>query len=347
MIVGRRWLVWLGAVVGVLLVFVATVLVIDAARGDVIADGVRVGSVDVGGLGREDAREVLQAKLEGAVPQEVRATYRGESFVLSPEAAQAQLDLEGSVDAALAFGRRDSNPFSRVLGGHDGSGTVSPRISASRDGVGQFVARVATAVDRRARDADIDWRDGKLQRTPARSGVVTRRSELAEAILERMSSPAAERDVEVPVKVIERPDRTLADLARRYPRVIAVERDAKRLRLYKDLKLERKYPIAVGQAGLETKAGRYEVQDKQVNPAWHVPNSAWAGELAGQTIPPGDPDNPLKARWIGFFDGQGIHGTDDIASLGQSASHGCIRMSIKDVKQLYDEVKEGTPLFVQ
>ena len=58
-------------------------------------------------------------------------------------------------------------------------------------------------------------------------------------------------------------------------------------------------------------------------------------------------DNPLKARWMGFFDGQGIHGTDQISSLGESASHGCIRTSIKDVKQLYDEVKEGTAVFVQ
>ncbi|MDQ3870434.1 MAG: L,D-transpeptidase/peptidoglycan binding protein [Chloroflexota bacterium] len=344
---GRRWLLWLGAVVGALLVFIAAVLVVDAARSDVIADGVRIGSVDVGGLDREEARELLQRKLGDAVPKEVRATYKRDSFLLTPGEARAALDPDGSVDAALSFGRRDSNPFSRVLGGHDGSGTVMPRISFSRGAVAQFVARVGEAVDRSARDADIDWHDGKLYRRPARNGVATRRGELTEAILERMSSPAAERDVEVPVKLIERPDRTLTDLARRYPRVIAIDRDSKRLRLYKNLKLEHKYAIAVGQSGLETKAGRYEVQDKQVNPAWHVPNSAWAGELAGQTIPPGDPDNPLKARWIGFFDGQGIHGTDEIASLGESASHGCIRMSIKDVKELYGEVKEGTPVFVQ
>ena len=75
--------------------------------------------------------------------------------------------------------------------------------------------------------------------------------------------------------------------------------------------------------------------------------SDWAGELAGRTIPPGDPDNPLKARWMGLFDGQGIHGTEQISSLGARASHGCIRMSIKDVKQLYGQVKEGTPVFVQ
>ena len=47
------------------------------------------------------------------------------------------------------------------------------------------------------------------------------------------------------------------------------------------------YTIAVGRQGLETPAGEYTVQDKQINPSWHVPNSSWAGKLAGQVIPPG------------------------------------------------------------
>ena len=71
--------------------------------------------------------------------------------------------------------------------------------------------------------------------------------------------------------------------------------------------MQKSYPIAVGQQGLETPAGLYHVTDKQVNPYWHVPNSAWAGSLAGQVIPPG-PSNPLQARWIGIADGAGIHG---------------------------------------
>ncbi len=115
---------------------------------------------------------------------------------------------------------------------------------------------MAEEVDRGARDADIDWHDGKLHRTPAQNRVETRRSELVATVLKRMSNPAADRDIDVPVKLIERPDRTLADLARRYPTVIAIERDAKRVRLYKNLELEQDYLIAVGQAGLETKAGR-------------------------------------------------------------------------------------------
>ena len=79
-----------------------------------------------------------------------------------------------------------------------------------------------------------------------------------------------------------------------------------------------------------------------MNPTWNVPNSAWAGDLAGKSIPPG-PDNPLKARWMGIFDGAGIHGTDETYSLGSAASHGCLRMAVPDVIELYDQVPVGSP----
>src|SRR5437588_9818175 len=113
-----------------------------------------------------------------------------------------------------------------------------------------------------------------------------------------------------------------------------------------DYKRGKTYIIAVGQKGLETPAGVYEINDKQIDPSWHVPNSPWAGALAGRIIPPG-PDDPLKARWMGFVDGAGIHGTDDLAWLGTAASHGCIRMSIPDVINLSDQTPLGAPVFVQ
>jgi lipoprotein-anchoring transpeptidase ErfK/SrfK len=99
-------------------------------------------------------------------------------------------------------------------------------------------------------------------------------------------------------------------------------------------------------AGLETPAGLYRIQNKQVDPAWHVPHSAWAGSLQGQTIPGGAPDNPLKARWLGVYDGVGIHGTSEDWSIGSRASHGCIRMHVSDVIDLFDRVPVGTPVLI-
>ena len=49
---------------------------------------------------------------------------------------------------------------------------------------------------------------------------------------------------------------------------------------------------------------------------------------------------------MGIFDGAGIHGTDETYSLGTAASHGCVRMAIPDVIDLYDRVEVGTPIYI-
>jgi lipoprotein-anchoring transpeptidase ErfK/SrfK len=328
-----------------ILIFVIAIFIIDSSGKDEIADGVRIGTVDVGAMDREEARSLVQRKLARSVDKPITATFGKQRFVLHPDGVQARLDAAASVDAAVDRSRA-GDPFSRVLGGNDAGGTVTPRVAYSRRALRAFVARIAGRVDRQARDADIEWRDGKLDRTRARNGVEVLRPRLVSKLVGVMASPSG-RSVDVPVKLTERPDRTFADLAKRYPTVIAVDRDSTTLRLYKHLKLDKRYKIAVGKAGTDTAAGRYKIVEKTVDPAWHAPNKAWAGDLAGKTIPANDPRNPLEARWMGFYDGQGIHGTSDIASLGSAASHGCIRMSVPAVKELYSEVKIGTPLFLQ
>ena len=65
---------------------------------------------------------------------------------------------------------------------------------------------------------------------------------------------------------------------------------------------------------------------RQVNPSWHVPNSDWAGALAGQVIPGGSPrTRSRRAGWASTTAPASTGPTDD-GSLGTAASHGCIRM---------------------
>ncbi len=138
----------------------------------------------------------------------------------------------------------------------------------------------------------------------------------------------------------------MTELAKKYPVILVADRPDFQLKLYKNLRLVHTYTVAVGAVGFDTPAGLYHIQNKAVDPAWTVPHSAWAGDLAGQVIPGGTPENPLKARWLGIFDGAGIHGTDETYSLGQAASHGCIRMAIPDVIDLYPQVPVGTPIYI-
>ena len=138
---------------------------------------------------------------------------------------------------------------------------------------------------------------------------------------------------------------TGSEVAAEYPTYLTLDRASYTLRLWEDLKLAKTYTVAVGQEGLETPEGLYAIQEMAENPTWNVPESDWAGSLAGQSIPPG-PSNPIKARWMGIYEGAGIHGTEETYSLGTAASHGCVRMSIPDVEELYDRVEVGTPIYI-
>ncbi len=127
---------------------------------------------------------------------------------------------------------------------------------------------------------------------------------------------------------------------------VTVSRSGRTARLFERGELVRSYRVAVGEPKYPTPIGRFSVQTKQVDPPWNVPNSDWAGELAGTTVPGGAPNNPLKARWIGFNGSVGFHGTSSVSSLGTAASHGCVRMSEGDVIDLYERVRVGTPVLV-
>jgi lipoprotein-anchoring transpeptidase ErfK/SrfK len=126
--------------------------------------------------------------------------------------------------------------------------------------------------------------------------------------------------------------------------VIVIHRGANRLYLYDGMKPWRTFTVATGQAIYPTPLGRFDIVVKWKDPWWYPPDSPWA--KGAKPIPPG-PGNPLGTRWMGLSSpGVGIHGTPDPASLGYSASHGCIRMYIPYAEWLFDHVDVGTPVFI-
>ncbi|MCY7276275.1 MAG: L,D-transpeptidase [Phormidesmis sp. CAN_BIN44] len=99
------------------------------------------------------------------------------------------------------------------------------------------------------------------------------------------------------------------------------------------------YPIAVGRPGWETPTGNFRVRQKVRNPIWVHP-------FTGEKVPGKDPENPLGGYWLGFWtDGKnsiGFHGTPTPLSIGKAASHGCVRMHVKDAAELFEKVNIGT-----
>jgi len=338
----------IGVSIAVVLLVVAAVgaWAYDHSRRDTIADGVRVAGIDVGGMSAQKARVTLHEQLLGRLRHPVAAAYHSRRVVLSARRAGVAVNIERAVDAALARSRGGSfvSRVAREVTGGSVEADLEPPVIYSRLAVAHFVAQVGDGFDRPARDATIDFSPTSLEPVTARDGVTIARRPLRRAIVRALTAPGASHTVRVRARIV-RPKVTTAQLAAKYPTVITVDRSGFRLRLWRRLKLVKTYTIAVGMAGLETPSGVYTINDKQIDPYWHVPDSDWAGDLAGRVIPPG-PSNPIKARWMGIYAGAGIHGTTDVGSLGSAASHGCIRMAIPDVMDLYDRTPVGTTVYI-
>jgi lipoprotein-anchoring transpeptidase ErfK/SrfK len=342
----QRSFIVLAVVLVVLAVGAVGVYAYDQSRSDIIAKGVTAGGVDLSGLKRAEARAKLQRELSAPLQKSVVVKYRGHRYKLSAAKAQVVVDTDDMSQRALAASR-EGNLISRAtreLTGGSVHQSIPIEVTYSRRAVAKFAKRVQHKIDRSAVDATIGFSGGGIQKVDSRTGRKLDTAALKKQVGAELVEPTADHKVVASVEKVK-PKVTTAELADKYPTVIIVNRGGFQLTLYKHLGVEKTYRIAVGQAGLETPAGKYTIQDKQVDPSWHVPNSAWAGSLAGRVIPPG-PDNPIKARWMGIYNGAGIHGTTDIGSLGTNASHGCIRMAIPDVEQLFDRVDVGDPVFI-
>jgi lipoprotein-anchoring transpeptidase ErfK/SrfK len=342
----RRLIAVLALTVTVLLVGAGSLYAYDRQVTKKIADGVTVNGIEVSGLTPAQARSKLEASLLEPLSQPVSVRYKGRRFTLTPEKARVAVDIDGSVDRAMAVST-DGNLFTRTwreVRGRELDARVEAEIDYSEDAVRSIVRRVERRLEIEARDASVDLESGKVDPTPEREGLDVRAARLRKEIRSELVDMSDTRIARVKTRVVE-PKVTTKDLAKKYPAVILINRGGFQLSLYKNLKLAKTYPIAVGQVGLETPAGLYNIENKAVNPAWHVPNSDWAGSMAGTVVPPG-PSNPIKARWMGIYAGAGIHGTDATGSIGTNASHGCVRMLIPDVVELYDQVPVGAPVYI-
>jgi lipoprotein-anchoring transpeptidase ErfK/SrfK len=342
----RSLIIFTGVLIGVLVLGAGVLYAYDHGHRDKIAKGVTIAGIDVGGLNAAQARARLRAEYLPRVQRPVVVRFHAHRFVLKPRAADISVNVDGAVDEALARSRDGSifTRLSRALTGGSVDAAIQPQVTYSRAAVARLVGRVKRSIDRPARDASVSYSAAAVGTVPSQTGLAVNTAALAAAVNGALQRPGRHRPIKVRTTVTD-PKLTTDKLASRYPSFITIDRGHFTLRVYQHLKLTRTYSVAVGPQGLETPAGLYHIQNKAVDPPWQVPNSAWAGALAGKLIPPG-PDDPIKARWMGIFDGAGIHGTDEVSSIGHAFSHGCVRMLIPDVIDLYDRVQVGTPVYI-
>jgi len=273
----------------------------DRGPRDLIAPGVRVGRVDIGGLRVGAARARLAGALEAMRLRTIAVRAGGRRFTLSGCQADVNANVEALVGEAVKASRSGSILIRTVRGllGERLDEDIPIRISYSRRAIVDFVARASAGVDRPPRDASVTVSDdGTLIEVPSHRGVAVDSALLSGEIERALDGPRDPQTIAAPLHALEPRVRT-SMLVARYPAYIVVDRQTFTLRFYSHLRLTHTYPIAVRMQGLQTPPGLHHILDKEVNPAWRVPNSAWAGSLAGRVIPPG-PDDPLVARWMGI-----------------------------------------------
>lgn len=320
----------------------------DSSKSDQIADGVTIGGVDVGGMTSDQARKVVNHRLVDPIDKSITVKFDGTRYVLNPQKLGIRTDVKGMVNRALAVSQQGGLPTRvwRYVSGGQIDKSIEPDFAYDDSAINDFVSKVSDDIDTDPVDASVDPTPASLEPTAGKNGVALDEGKLRSQVESAVQDPAR-RLISAQSDVSQvKPDVTRKQLSENYPVYLTVDKSTNELKLWKDLKLEKTYSVAVGSAEYPTPDGLFDIQDKTVDPAWSVPNSSWAGDLAGKVIPGGSADNPLKARWMGIYDGAGIHGTDDDASVGTAASHGCVRMHVSDVIDLYPRVPVGTPIYV-
>jgi lipoprotein-anchoring transpeptidase ErfK/SrfK len=281
--------------------------------------GVRVGGVPVGGLARAAAASAVQA----AFQQPLVVRFGSSTMVVKVQQFGASAYVNGAVRRAAT-----AAPGS----------TVRLNVKVVRERVKDFVARLAERFNREPVDSQLFLRDLKPWISPGKPGRTLDRRAALYAIV-----TALQRNERGPV--VLHANAVEQEVSRgSFGPVIVIRRGSNQLLLYRGMRLVQSFGVATGQSVYPTPLGRFEIIVKWRDPWWYPPASPWAkGE---KPVPPG-PGNPLGTRWMGISSpGVGIHGTPDDASIGYSASHGCIRMHIPQAEWLFNHVDIGTPVFI-
>jgi lipoprotein-anchoring transpeptidase ErfK/SrfK len=294
----------------------------DAARKPVvIAPGVTVAGVRVGGLTSEPAR----TRIEKAFGRPLRLAFGQKRWRISPR----YLGANAAVDAAVARSLRAS-PRARV------NLVVTPTKARIR----RYIRRLDRLFSREPVNATVvGVANGRPAFSPAKPGLAVRRTEMANAIAYMLRT-----NKRTPLHLLTEP--VPAEVTpENYGSVVIIFRESKRLTLFDGTQAVSSYGIATGTAQYPTPVGNYSIATMQRDPWWiPPPDSDWA--QGKEPVPPG-PGNPLGTRWMGLTAPLvGIHGTPDAASIGYSASHGCIRMHVPDAEALFNQVNVGTPVLI-
>ncbi len=314
----------------------------DSAAADRILPGIRVAGIDVGGMTRDEAVAAVQRQADVTLGGDIRVRVDDAAWKITPSELGTRADVAGAVDRAFSVAG-DLSLLSRVyhrVADDPVPAAVPLAYAYDRSKVEAFVHRAADAVERRPVDAGLALVDGQLAVRHDRVGQELR----VDASLERVQQALRDHasTVRLPMRAVE-PKVTDGSLGK----TIVVDISENRLYLYDGFRVVKQFNVATAAEGFVTPLGTWSIVNKVENPSWTNPDPTGWGAGMPAYIPPG-PDNPLGTRAL-YLNAPGIriHGTTNVDSIGTYASHGCIRMLMPDVEELYPLVPVGTPVLVK
>jgi lipoprotein-anchoring transpeptidase ErfK/SrfK len=296
-----------------------TTLPVTVGPGNVVPANVRVAGVNVGGLSPAAAVSLVQQAFAQPLP-----------VIVDRRRIELEPTRFATAYAALAVAKARAS---------ESSSRVTLTVNVNGPALRHWVAVLGARFDRTSIDAAVSLVKGRPRVSHDRVGRRLDTSALTRAVVAALNQ-GSRTPVRVHTRAIAPTVRTKG-----FGPVIVINRSLNRLQLYSGARLVHVFGVATGQAIYPTPKGTFHVIVKWKNPWWYPPTQdAWAKGL--QPVPPG-PSNPLGTRWMGLSaPGVGIHGTDEPASIGYSASHGCIRMQVPDAEWLFDRVDVGTTVFI-
>jgi lipoprotein-anchoring transpeptidase ErfK/SrfK len=284
-----------------------------------IAEGVTINGVSVGGFTAHQAA----SETNEAFAERIILTTATKIRVVEPSKLGARPLVADAVAGAL-----------RAAPGEN----VRLVVDVDQARLSKYLNALDRRYSRPARDARVVLAGLRPLVKKDREGLAVRRSALSKELGAALSV-GDRTPIRIPFRHV-RPAVTASD----FESVIVIQRGSNHLVVWDGKHRWASFGVATGQPIYPTPTGAFTIVTKQENPWWYPPDSDWAQGLS--PVPPG-PGNPLGTRWMGLSaPGVGIHGTPDAASIGYSASHGCIRMRIPDAERLFQHVSVGTPVFI-
>jgi lipoprotein-anchoring transpeptidase ErfK/SrfK len=342
-------LTWVAGLVSFVLVIgvggAAAAVRMESSNTKVSLNGFAVGGIDLAGLDKAAATKKLHDRFEAPLDAPINISLDGQ---LLQSTTRRELGATTNVDEVYSRAVRlhqDIPSYKRlwyrITGmslGHD----LKVETRVSEDEAAGMVARLAEAVNKAPADATVSMVGGSPRIGDGVPGFALDEKAALQALQDasRKGAPAIALSGKPVAPAVTRDN---------FKDVLVVKVGENKLYHYDGERLVKTYDVATGLPRYPTPIGQFKITQKRFRPTWVNPAKGpgqWGAKLPAK-IGPG-PSNPLGTRALNLNSpGIRIHGTTADNSMGYNASHGCIRMKMSDVEELFDLVEVGTPVIIQ